>query len=75
MFEWFYKLFVPTENPDSTQSLVVVMLVIGIGIFIGRLRIGKISLGVATVMFSGLYLGHYGYRINRDSTIAFDALN
>ncbi|WP_396176052.1 putative transporter [Flavobacterium sp.] len=66
MFEWFYKLFVPTENPDITQSLVVVMLVIGIGVFIGRLRIGKISLGVAAVMFSGLFLGHYGYRINTD---------
>jgi putative transport protein len=42
------------------------MLVIGIGVFIGRLRIGKISLGVAAVMFSGLFLGHYGYRINND---------
>lgn len=66
MFEWFYKLFVPTENPDITQSLVVVMMVIGIGVFIGRLRIGKISLGVSAVMFSGLFLGHYGYRINTD---------
>lgn len=66
MFEWFYKLFVPTESPDITQSLVVVMLIIGIGVFIGRLRIGKISLGVSAVMFSGLFLGHYGYRINTD---------
>lgn len=66
MFEWFYKLFVPTENPDITQSLVVVMLIIGIGVFIGRLKIGKISLGVSAVMFAGLFLGHYGYRINSD---------
>lgn len=66
MFEWFYKLFVPTESPDITQSLIVVMLVVGIGVFIGRLRIGKISLGVSAVMFSGLFLGHYGYRINTD---------
>lgn len=66
MFEWFYKLFVPTESPDITQSLVVVMMVIGIGVFIGRLRLGKISLGVSAVMFSGLFLGHYGYRINTD---------
>ena len=55
MFEWFYKLFVPTESPDITQSLVVVMMVIGIGVFIGRLRLGKISLGVSAVMFSGLF--------------------
>jgi len=69
MFEWFYKLFVPNVNPDVTQSLVVVMMIIGIGVFIGRLRLGKISLGVAAVMFSGIFLGHYGYRINYDIMI------
>ncbi len=66
MFEWFYKLFVPTENPDITQSLVVVMIIIGIGVFVGRLKIGKVSLGVSAVMFAGLFLGHFGYRINGD---------
>ena len=64
MFEWFYKLFVPTENPDITQSLVVVMIIIGIGVFVGRLKIGKVSLGVSAVMFAGLFLGHFGYRVN-----------
>ncbi|HEX5743710.1 MAG TPA: putative transporter [Flavobacteriaceae bacterium] len=63
MFDWFYRLFLPTENPDVTQSLVVIMLVIGAGVFVGRIKIGKISFGVSAVMFLGLLLGHFGYRI------------
>ena len=32
----------------------------------GRLKLGKVSLGVAAVMFTGLFLGHFGYRINEN---------
>jgi putative transport protein len=42
------------------------MLVIGGGVLFGRIRIAKISLGVVAVMFTGLLLGHYGYRIQID---------
>jgi len=66
MFEWFYNLFSPTEHPDITQSIVTIMLVIGGGVLFGRIRIAKISLGVVAVMFTGLLLGHYGYRIQID---------
>lgn len=66
MFEWIRTLLFPIENPNVVQSLVVVMLAIGTGIFLGRIKIGKISLGVSGVMFTGLLLGHYGYRINAD---------
>ena len=66
MLPWLSHLLLPTETPDVTQSLITVMLAIGIGVFIGRLKLGKISLGVAAVMFVGLVLGHYGYRIQID---------
>jgi len=66
MFEWFYYLFLPKEHPDITQSIVTIMLVIGGGVLFGRIRIAKISLGVVAVMFTGLLLGHYGYRIQID---------
>ena len=39
------------------------MLAIGTGIFFGRLKLGKITFGVSAVMFTGLILGHFGYRI------------
>jgi len=64
MFEWFYRLFLPTESPDVTQSLITIMMAIGAGVFMGRLRVGKVSLGVSAVMFTGLLLGHLGFRIN-----------
>ncbi|WP_157727402.1 putative transporter [Chryseobacterium taklimakanense] len=48
------------------QSLIVMMLAIGTGIFFGRIRIAKVSLGVSAVMFTGLLLGHFGYRMNTE---------
>ncbi|MBP7974247.1 MAG: putative transporter, partial [Kaistella sp.] len=45
-------------------SIVVMMLAVGSGIFFGRLKMGKITFGVSAVMFTGLLLGHFGYRID-----------
>lgn len=53
----------PNATPDVTQSLVVLFLAISIGFFVGRLKFKGITLGVSAVMFVGLFLGHYGYRM------------
>ena len=66
MFDWFYTLFAPNETPDITQSLIVLLLAISVGFFVGRLKFGSVSLGVSAVMFVGLFLGHFGYRIAPD---------
>lgn len=66
MFEWFRILFTPTEEPEMAQSLIVLFLAISIGFFAGRLKIGKVSLGVSAVMFVGLFLGHLGYSMQAD---------
>ena len=66
MFDWFYTLFAPNETPDITQSLIVLLLAISVGFFVGRLKFGSVSLGVSAVMFVGLFLGHLGYRIAPD---------
>lgn len=70
MFDWFNTLFFPNDNPDITQSLIVLLIAISLGFFAGRIRVGNISLGVAAVMFVGLTLGHYGYRMN-ESILVF----
>ncbi len=59
-------LFLPSEHPSVTQSLIVILAAIGIGVFVGRLKIKKVSLGVSAVMFTGLVMGHYGYRIEEN---------
>ena len=64
MLDWMYRLIFPSEIPDVTQSLVVLLLAISIGFFVGRIKVKGITLGVSAVMFVGLGLGHYGYRIN-----------
>lgn len=63
MLDWLKTLLLPIENPNVTQSLISIMLAIGMGIFLGRLKFGKVSFGVSAVMFTGLLLGQLGYRI------------
>lgn len=64
MFDWFNTLFSPNSEPDITQSLIVLLIAISVGFFAGRIRFGSISLGVSAVMFVGLFLGHFGYRVD-----------
>ena len=64
MFDWLTELILPTEKPSVIQSLITIMLTVGVGIFAGRVRTGKIAFGVSAVLFTGIILGHYGYRIN-----------
>lgn len=64
MPEWLHYLFFPAEHPDITQSLIVIMMSIGVGVLVGRLHMGKVSLGVSAVLFTGLLFGHFGYRID-----------
>ena len=66
MFEWFYTLFSPAEEPEMTQSLIVLFMAISIGFFAGKLKLGNISLGVSAVLFVGLFLGHLGFSMNAD---------
>ena len=66
MFEWLKTLLFPTEDPTVIQSMITIMLAIGSGVFFGRLKMGKITFGVSAVMFTGLILGHFGYRINHE---------
>jgi putative transport protein len=47
------------------QPVLTLFLIIGIGYLIGGIRIGSFSLGpVAGVLFAGLFLGHYDFRMD-----------
>lgn len=70
MFSSIQNLLLPTQTPDIAQSLIVILVAISLGIFIGRFKIKNVSLGISAVMFSGLFLGHYGYTID-ESTLKF----
>ncbi|MBK6667127.1 MAG: putative transporter [Saprospiraceae bacterium] len=66
MFDWFKNLFYPTISPDITQSLVALLITIGLGVFIGKMRLKRVSLGVSAVMFVGIFMGHFGYTVNEN---------
>jgi putative transport protein len=47
------------------QPVLTLFLIIGMGYLIGGIRIGSFSLGpVAGVLFAGLFLGHFGFRMD-----------
>ena len=48
-----------------TQPVLTLFLIIGSGYLIGRIPIGSFSFGpVAGVLFAGLFLGHFGFRMS-----------
>lgn len=54
--DWFGSLFSTT---DSVAHIVLLFsLVIAIGVMLGRIKFGSISLGVTFVLFTGIVVGH-----------------
>ena len=57
--EWLVKLFTDTDSVAHIALLYAV--VIAIGVYLGKLKIGGISLGVTFVLFAGIVAGHIGF--------------
>lgn len=51
---------------NALQAVVVVLLIIAVGLVLGRIKIAGVSLGVTFVFFCGILAGHLGLRINPD---------
>jgi putative transport protein len=50
------------------QKVFLILLIITIGVAIGRIKIAGFNLGIAAIMFVGLVFGHFGYRVDGDFT-------
>ena len=59
--EWINGLF---TTPSALQTVVVLSLICSVGLALGKVRIGGISLGVAFVFFIGILAGHLGLRVD-----------
>ena len=55
--DWIYNLFMGT---GVAHSVLLVALVIAAGLFLSRIKIGGISLGVTWILFAGIACGHFG---------------
>lgn len=57
--DWLINLFTTT---DSIAHIVLLYaVVIAIGVYLGKIKIGGVSLGVTFVLFAGIAAGHIGF--------------
>ena len=57
--DWLIELFTKT---DSVAHIVLLYsIVIAVGVLLGKIKIGGISLGVTFVLFAGILAGHIGF--------------
>lgn len=61
--EWIYSIFL---EHSALQAIIILSLITAIGISLGKIRIGGISLGVTFVFFMGIVAGHLGISLNPD---------
>ena len=57
--EWFVHLFTDTDSVAHIALLYAV--VIAVGVYLGKIKVGGISLGVTFVLFAGIVAGHIGF--------------
>jgi putative transport protein len=57
--EWLINLFTNTESVAHIALLYAI--VIAVGVYLGKIKIGGISLGVTFVLFAGIVAGHFGF--------------
>ena len=63
--DWITELLAP-GNESIAATLVLYSFVIAAGIYIGKLKVCGISLGVTFVLFVGILMGHFGYTVNAE---------
>lgn len=60
---WLTELLDP-GNTSLASTLVLYSFVIALGVFLGKLKVGSVSLGVTFVLFVGILMGHMGYVVD-----------
>lgn len=58
--EWLINLFTATDSVAHIALLYAI--VIAVGVYLGKIKIGGISLGVTFVLFAGIAAGHIGFK-------------
>ncbi|MCC8144027.1 MAG: putative transporter [Tannerellaceae bacterium] len=61
--DWLLEAF---QKPDMIQAVLIISMVSAIGLYLGRLQLFGISLGVTFVFFTGILASHFGVVINPD---------
>ena len=57
--DWLIKLF--TTDDSVAHIVLLYSLVISLGVYLGKIKVGGISLGVTFILFVGILAGHIGF--------------
>ncbi len=57
--EWLVQLF--TNNESVAHIALLYAVVIAIGVYLGKIKVAGVSLGVTFVLFAGIVAGHIGF--------------
>lgn len=60
---WLQEAFL---EPTMVQAVIIFSLVSALGLYLGRIKIFGISLGITFVFFAGIFAGHLGIVVNKD---------
>ncbi len=64
--DWLIQLLAP-HSLSLANSILLYAFVIFAGIYLGKIKIFGVSLGVTFVLFVGILLGHFGYEVQPDT--------
>ena len=60
---WLSELF---TGDSIAHTVLLLALVIAAGISLGKIKIFGISLGITFVLFVGIFVSHFGFRVNKE---------
>ncbi len=66
--DWLVKLL---TAESIAHTLIILGIVIGLGLVIGQIKVFKIGLGIAGVLFSGLLISYLGFSIGNQEILQF----
>ncbi|MDQ1296941.1 MAG: putative transport protein [Bacteroidota bacterium] len=61
--EWISDLLF---KETIAHTIFIYCIVIALGVFLGKIKIFGVSLGIAFVLFTGIALGHFGFSANHE---------
>ncbi|MCR4602972.1 MAG: putative transporter [Prevotella sp.] len=57
--DWLLNLF--TDTDSLAHIVLLYAVVIAVGVYLGKIKVAGISLGVTFVLFAGILAGHFGF--------------
>lgn len=60
---WFTDLL---WSETVAHTILIYSFVIAIGIALGKVKVYGISLGITFVLFAGIFVGHFGFKVNAE---------